>query len=92
MVREIGGILVVLNCCSSDISHPMLREWGMVAVRHLCDGNMENQNVISRLEKVGGDGGNNTSGTAARLAALKAAGIKASVGSDGKMTLRRVET
>ena len=64
----------------------------MVAVRHLCDGNMENQNVISRLEKVGGDGGNNTSGTAARLAALKAAGIKASVGSDGKMTLRRVET
>lgn len=96
MVREVGGILVVLNCCSSDIAHPMLREWGMVAVRHLCDGNMENQNVIARLEKVGeggggDDGDGNISASAARLAALKAAGIEASVDGAGKMTLRRAK-
>ena len=91
MVRELGGIIVVLNCCSSDVAHPMLREWAMVAVRHICDDNIPNQEFIASLEQIGettvrkGD----KITTADKLAALKAAGIDTEIGDDGRMTLRR---
>ena len=89
MVRELGGILVILNCCTSDVSHPMLREWALVAVRHICDGNILNQEFIARLEQVGTGAVKNPDSTSAKLEALKAAGIEARFGEDGRMTLRR---
>ena len=43
----------MLNHCNIDGDHPMLREWGIFAVRNLCGGNLENQAAIEDLELQG---------------------------------------
>ena len=42
-LRLKGGLPVMLNHCNIDGHHPMLREWGIFAIRNLCGGNLENQ-------------------------------------------------
>ena len=48
--RHLGGLPAVLNHCNIDGHHPMLREWGVFAVRNLCAANRENQKAIEDLE------------------------------------------
>ncbi|XP_062502373.1 ataxin-10-like [Corticium candelabrum] len=52
-VREIGGIPAILSACNIDDSNPFIREWAVFAIRNLCDGNVENQALISQLEQQG---------------------------------------
>ena len=43
-VRSVeGGIPLILSHCNSDHTSPFLREWGILAVRNICAGNLENQ-------------------------------------------------
>ncbi len=48
-VREVKGIEAVLNCTSINEKNPILREWALLAVRNLCDGNLANQRRIELL-------------------------------------------
>ncbi|GBG29024.1 Ataxin-10-like [Hondaea fermentalgiana] len=53
-VREFeNGLFIVLNQCNVDERSPFLREWGIVAIRNLCEGNEENQRVIAELRVQG---------------------------------------
>ena len=44
-VRELGGIPLVLSCTCVDENNPYSREWSVVAIRNLCDNNLDNQKV-----------------------------------------------
>jgi hypothetical protein len=78
-VRELGGIPIVLNCCTSDVKHPMLREWALVAVNNMLKDNEENQKVVASLQPQGKVMRTGNVGP----------GMEAEVGVDGKVTLRK---
>ena len=78
-VRELGGIPIVLNCCTSDVKHPMLREWALIAVNNLLENNYENQKLVAELQPQGKVMRNGNVGN----------GMEAEVGEDGKVTLRK---
>lgn len=50
LVRENGGLLVVLQQCMPDTNNPYLREWGLWAIRNLLEGNGANQTELADLE------------------------------------------
>lgn len=52
-VREYDGITTVLNCSNIDHRNPYLMQWAIFAVRAICNGNVENQTLISGLENHG---------------------------------------
>lgn len=49
-IRQQNGILLLLQQCVIDEDNPYLREWGMLTVSYLLEGNMENQQQIAELE------------------------------------------
>lgn len=53
-VREGGGLLLILQQCVVEDANPYLREWGLFAVRNLCEGNERTQAEIAGLEVRGG--------------------------------------
>ncbi|ELR23884.1 spinocerbellar ataxia type 10 family protein [Acanthamoeba castellanii str. Neff] len=53
LVRTLEGIPLVLNCCQVDDLNPYMREWGILAVRNLCEDNEANQQIISSMQYVG---------------------------------------
>jgi len=52
-VRERNGILLLLQQCVIDEDNPFLREWGLLAIWNLLDGNLENQNEVAELQLQG---------------------------------------
>ncbi|KAF0720282.1 Aste57867_426 [Aphanomyces stellatus] len=48
-MRTCGGLEVLLNSCNVDPTNPMIREWALVALRHVCEGNEANQAYIRAL-------------------------------------------
>lgn len=50
---SIGGLALVLSHCNVDSRNPYLREWALLAVRHLCEGNEANQRAITALRPQG---------------------------------------
>jgi hypothetical protein len=48
-----GGVQTVLSSCNYDEESPLLREWGLLAVRNLCELNDENQKLIASLRMDG---------------------------------------
>jgi len=42
-VGELGGVELVLAQCQLDRESPLAREWGLWAVRNLCEGNPQAQ-------------------------------------------------
>ncbi|KAG9399731.1 hypothetical protein AC1031_011609 [Aphanomyces cochlioides] len=48
-VRLSGGLEVLLNSCNIDPRNPMIREWALVALRHVCEDNEANQAYIRAL-------------------------------------------
>ncbi|OQR91710.1 hypothetical protein THRCLA_08898 [Thraustotheca clavata] len=68
LMRECGGIEVLLNrymkfflyflvyrviSCNIDETNPMIREWALVALRHVCEGCEANQEYIKALAPQG---------------------------------------
>lgn len=43
------GLALVLNHCNVDSRNPYLREWALLCVRHLCEGNEANQAAIAAM-------------------------------------------
>ena len=49
-IRRLGAIPLVLASTQLDDKQPMAREWGLFAIRNLCEDNLENQKEIGDLK------------------------------------------
>ncbi|KAL3666038.1 hypothetical protein V7S43_008831 [Phytophthora oleae] len=49
LVREGGYLPLLLSHCNIDETNPLVREWSLVALRNLCEGNEANQAYINAL-------------------------------------------
>lgn len=49
LVREGGYLPLFLSHCNIDEANPLIREWSLVALRNLCEGNEANQSYINEL-------------------------------------------
>ncbi|CAM9224225.1 unnamed protein product, partial [Discosporangium mesarthrocarpum] len=50
LVRKEGGLPLVLNHCGIDEANEFMREWALLAIRNLCEGNPANQSIIAPLQ------------------------------------------
>ncbi|KAF8772738.1 hypothetical protein HU200_005441 [Digitaria exilis] len=48
-IRQLGGVLLLLQQCVIDEDNPYLREWGLLAVKNLLQENEENQKEVLNL-------------------------------------------
>lgn len=53
LFREIDGIPLLLDCCNIDARNPLILQWTIFALRNLCEGNPENQDIIQNCKKEG---------------------------------------
>lgn len=53
LLRELEGIALLLDCCNIDARNPFIIQCVIVAIRGICEGNKENQEVIAAMTKVG---------------------------------------
>ncbi|XP_071564083.1 uncharacterized protein [Temnothorax nylanderi] len=53
LFREIDGIPLLLDCTSIDARNPLISQWTTLAIRNLCEGNPENQEIIKKCKKTG---------------------------------------
>ncbi|XP_070156440.1 ataxin-10 [Polyergus mexicanus] len=53
LFREIDGIPLLLDCCNIDARNPLILQWTIFALRNLCEGNLENQDIIRNCKKEG---------------------------------------
>lgn len=80
-VRNSGnGLFVVLNQCNVDENSPYLREWSILAIRNLCENNLENQQAIANLRIEG----------TVNSSVIEKAGMKIEMSPDGKPKLVRI--
>ncbi|KAI8388624.1 spinocerebellar ataxia type 10 protein domain-containing protein [Radiomyces spectabilis] len=77
-LRQIGGIPLILSQCKIDDSNPYVREYAVVALRHLLEGNLENQKLIEELKPM----------EAVQTPELDEMGLKATL-VDGKVQLSK---
>jgi ataxin-10 len=49
-IRVRGGLPIVLAYCVTDFDNPLSREYALMTVRNLCEGNLENQRFIESLQ------------------------------------------
>lgn len=49
-IREVDGILLMLQQCVADEDNPFLREWGIWSIRNILEGNEENKCIVAELE------------------------------------------
>lgn len=52
-IRELDGILLLLQQSVTDADNPFLREWGVWSIRNILEGNTENQEVVANFELQG---------------------------------------
>lgn len=50
-VRELDGLPLLLERFTFDDRNPYIREWAIVAVRNLCEGNAGNQALLAAIEQ-----------------------------------------
>ncbi|KAF6214212.1 hypothetical protein GE061_008951 [Apolygus lucorum] len=55
LVREAGCIPIILDSCKLDGDNPFIKEWSILTIRNLCDGNPENQTFIKNMNYQGCD-------------------------------------
>nr|XP_012224354.1 PREDICTED: uncharacterized protein LOC105673357 [Linepithema humile] len=53
LFREIDGIPLLLDCCNIDARNPLILQWTILALRNVCEGNLENQEIIRSCKKEG---------------------------------------
>lgn len=82
LVRDEGYLPLFLNHCNIDDANPLIREWSLVALRNLCEGNEANQAYITTLRPQGMDS------EAASTEMLERARVEAAIGEDGKVKLK----
>ncbi|GAB0088299.1 Ataxin-10 [Sergentomyia squamirostris] len=53
LARELKALLTICGCTTMDAKNPMMKEWAIVALKNLLEGNADNQNVIRSLVNTG---------------------------------------
>lgn len=53
LAREMDIMATILECTNLDARNPLIKEWSILAIRNLCEDNLENQKFIASLTKVG---------------------------------------
>uniref|UniRef100_A0A182QIB6 Ataxin-10 n=1 Tax=Anopheles farauti TaxID=69004 RepID=A0A182QIB6_9DIPT len=53
LAREMDIIAAILECTNLDARNPLIKEWSILAIHNLCDDNVENQQFILGLKKLG---------------------------------------
>lgn len=48
--RELEAIPLLLDHCKVDTRNPYIREWSIMALRNVCEGNVENQAIVGDLK------------------------------------------
>lgn len=43
----------IFDCTNVDARNPLIKEWGILAIRNLCENNLENQEIVHQLTRVG---------------------------------------
>lgn len=56
-VRESGGLFTVISLTQVDERNPYIKEHALFTLRYLLQGNLASQELVGRLEQVGGGGG-----------------------------------
>ncbi|XP_050524339.1 ataxin-10 isoform X1 [Daktulosphaira vitifoliae] len=53
MIRTEHVIPILLECCSFDAKNPLMREWSIVALRNILNGNLNNQTFVANIDAIG---------------------------------------
>ncbi|KAL9693971.1 hypothetical protein quinque_013256 [Culex quinquefasciatus] len=53
LAREMDIMAAILDCANLDARNPLIKEWSILAIRNLCEDNLENQKFVASLTKVG---------------------------------------
>ncbi|KAF7380517.1 hypothetical protein HZH68_016382 [Vespula germanica] len=53
LVRETDTIPLLFDCCNIDARNPLIMQWIILAIRNLCEENLENQEIIRNSTKIG---------------------------------------
>lgn len=53
LAREMEIMQSIFECTNADARNPLIREWSILAIRNLCEDNLENQEMVRSLSKVG---------------------------------------
>ncbi|XP_055697666.1 ataxin-10 [Phlebotomus papatasi] len=53
LARELNVVLTICSCTTMDARNPMMKEWAIVALKNLLEGNLENQNIIKSMVNTG---------------------------------------
>ncbi|KAJ1956313.1 Ataxin-10 [Linderina pennispora] len=77
LMRELDGLALVLDHMRIDENHPYIKEHAVVAVRNLLEGNQANQDYVSKMSAM----------EMAHDPQLEKAGVTATVGDDGKVSI-----
>ena len=52
LAREMEILLSIFDCTNADARNPLIKEWSILAIRNLCESNVENQEIVKGLTKV----------------------------------------
>lgn len=53
LAREMEIMPSIFECTNADARNPLIKEWSILAIRNLCENNLENQAIVQSLTKVG---------------------------------------
>lgn len=53
LAREMEIMQSIFECSNADARNPLIKEWSILAIRNLCEENLENQEIVRQLTKVG---------------------------------------
>lgn len=53
LAREMEIMNSIFECTNADARNPLIKEWSILAIRNLCEDNLENQEMVKNLTKVG---------------------------------------
>lgn len=48
-----GAVNLILNQCQADKTAPLAREWGLWAIRNICEGSEEARKAIEEMKQIG---------------------------------------
>lgn len=43
----------IFECTNVDARNPLIKEWSILAIRNLCEENLENQEIVRQLTRLG---------------------------------------
>lgn len=53
LAREMEIMQSIFDCTNADARNPLIKEWSILAIRNICEDNLENQELVKSLTKAG---------------------------------------